>query len=44
MFLSRFLFVCFGRFFGSLLLSHEEDLTTEISVILAVALGSNGIY
>lgn len=44
MFLSRFLFVCFGSFFGSFLLSHEEDLTTESSVILAVALGSNGIY
>lgn len=31
-------------FFLSLFLSHEEDLTTEISIILAVALDSNGIY
>lgn len=32
------------NFFYSLLQSHEEDLTTEISVILAVDLGSNGIH
>lgn len=30
-------------FFNSLLLSHK-DLTTEISVILAVDLGSSGVY
>lgn len=30
--------------FLSLLLSHEEDLTTEISIILAILIGSNGIH
>lgn len=41
-----FLFICFRGWLGflSLLLSHKEDLMTETSVILAVALGSNGIY
>lgn len=39
---------CFGgdwlEFFYGLLLSHTKDLTTGISVILAVDLGSSGIY